>query len=305
MDQDIRNAPNMNGDSAPPLRHEDVRTIGEIIRDTRNLSADQVAAILEHQRAHGVRFGEAAIALGYASTEDVLRALAQQFNYAYGNEDQERVSPELVALNQPFGQQAEAFRAIRAQILLRTTPGDTEGAPRTRRALAVVSANPGDGKTYFCANLGIALAQLGGRTLIVDADLRGPRLHELFDITQPGTGLAGLLTGRRGEGVVLAAKGVSNLYVLPVGISPPNPVELLQGPAFGVLLRELLNRFDHVIVDTPAIEHGTDAVVAAARCGVGRVIARRDQSRVEALQGLVQDLSAVNVALAGVVMNEY
>lgn len=282
---------------------EDVRSIGDIIRDTRNLSADQVGQILAHQKTHGVKFGEAAIALGYATADDVLHALAQQFNYAYGGADSEQANPELVVLNQPFTQQAEAFRAIRAQILLRTQPGSAEGAPRAKKALAVVSPNTGDGKTFFCANLAVALAQLGGRTLIVDADLRGPRLHEVFGV-DGSTGLSGLLAGRRGDNVVRQVKAVPNLFVLPVGISPPNPLELLQGPAFGLLLHELLKKFDHVVVDTPAGQYGADGIVAAARCGVALVVARKDAARIGALQELVQNLSATGAQVAGVVMNE-
>jgi len=283
---------------------EDVRSIGDIIRDTRNLSAEQVSQILTHQQTHGVKFGEAAIALGFATPDDVLHALAQQFNYAYGGEERERASPELIALNQPFSSQAEAFRAIRAQILLRTQPNGAEGAPRVRKALAIVSPRTGDGKTFFCANLAVAMAQLGGRTLLVDADLRGPRLQEVFGV-ESKTGLAGLLSGRRGDSVIKAVKGVPNLFVLPVGISPPNPLELLEGPAFGLLLHELLTKFDHVIVDTPAGQYGSDGVVVAARCGVALVVARKDEARLSALQDLVQGLTSTSTQVVGVVMNEF
>ena len=284
---------------------EDVRSIGEIIRDTRNLSAEQVGQILAYQKTHGVRFGEAAIALGFATPDDVLHALAQQFNYAYaGGDGGDKANPELVVLNQPFSQQAEAFRAIRAQILLRTQPGAVEGAPKVKRALAVVSPNGGDGKTFFCANLAVALAQMGGKSLVVDADLRGPRLHDVFGV-EAGTGLSGLLAGRRGDSVIKAVKGVPNLFVLPVGISPPNPLELLQGPAFGLLLRELLNKFDHVLVDTPAGQYGADSVVAAARCGVALIVARKDMARLGVLREQVQTLSATGAQVAGIVMNEF
>lgn len=283
---------------------EDIRSIGDIIRDTRNLTAQQVGDILEFQRAQGLKFGEAAIALGYATPDDVLRALAQQFNYAYGGTEADKSSPELVVLNQPFSHQAEAFRAIRAQIMLRTQPGDAEGAPKAKKALAVVSPNTRDGKTYFCANLAVALAQLGGRTLLIDADLRGPRQQEVFGVDNK-IGLAGLLSGRRGDNVIQAAPGVPNLYVLPVGTTPPNPLELLQGPAFGLLLHELLTKFDHVVVDTPAGQYGIDGVVVAARCGVALVVARKDESRIQTLQDLVQNLTAINAQVAGVVMNEF
>lgn len=276
------------------------RAIGELIRDARQLSADDLEHIARYQREHNVRFGEAAIALGLASAEDVLYALSQQFQYAYGDEQRRQANPELVALVQPFGHQAEAFRAIRSQILLRGQ--EQEGAQR--RPLAVVSLDSGDGKTYFCANLAVALAQLGGRVLVVDADMRGARLHQIFDVDN-SRGLSNLLAGRGGKQVVKAVPDVPNLWVMPVGPQPPNPLELVEGPAFGLLLRELSAKFDHVILDTPAAVFGTDGVVIASRCGSALVVARRDASRVARLQDLVVSLQAGHTRLAGVVMNEY
>jgi len=275
------------------------RSIGAIISETRNLSAEQVERILAHQRSHGVRFGEAAVALGYASTDDVLFALAQQFHYPYAAEEQRKASPELVTLNQPFSVQAEAFRATRSQIIMRVW-----SEPDARRALAVISPEPGDGKTFFAANLAVALAQLGGRTLLVDADMRGPRQHEVFNI-ENNAGLSGILSGRAESNVIQQISGVPSLFVMPVGPKPPNPVELVERPAFGLLLRELCSKFDHVVVDTPAGTYGADASVIAARCGAALLVARRDSSRVSLLQELVLSLSSGPVRLAGVVMNEY
>ena len=96
-----------------------------------------------------------------------------------------------------------------------------------------------------------------------------------------------------------------SLFVLPVGITPPNPVELVERPAFGLLMRELSSKFDHVIVDTPALIYGSDATVIAARCGSAIVIARRHESRVGELQDLVAMLSGTPAKLAGVIMNDY
>jgi len=90
-----------------------------------------------------------------------------------------------------------------------------------------------------------------------------------------------------------------------VGTVPPNPLELIQGAAFGLLLHELLSKFEHVVVDTPAAQYGADSAVVAARCGVALVVARRDKTRVADLQALLQTLTAANAQVAGVVMNEF
>jgi chain length determinant protein tyrosine kinase EpsG len=285
----------------PPVQEEAAadRSIGNILAELRNLTADQVESILRHQREAGVRFGEAAVALGFASKDDVLFALAQQFNYPYAPDEKTKLGAELVVLNEPFSPRAEHFRALRSQIAMRL---HAEGEPR--RALAVISADSGDGKTYCAANLAATLAQLGGRTLVVDADMRNPRLHEVFKL-ENRSGLSGILSGRADSHVIQQVKGVSSLFVLPVGTTPPNPVELVERPAFGLLMRELAAKFDHVVVDTPAAALGADCAVIAARCGAALVLARKHASRIGRLHELVASFDGTPVKLAGVVLNEF
>jgi len=275
------------------------RPIGEILRDKLHLSADQVEQILAHTRDHGGRFGDAAVALGFASQDDVLQALSEQFGYPYADEARRRLSPELVTLNQPFSSQAEAFRAIRSQIMMRVFSEEQQ-----KRALAVVSPASGDGKTFFSANLAVTLAQAGGRTLLVDADLRGPRLHQVFNLDNTA-GLSSVLAGRVDSQVVQQVDGVPSLFVMPVGVTPPNPLELIDRPAFSMLMRELVLKFDHVVVDTPAVMYGTDAHVIAARCGAVLVVARQNESHIGALQQLVTTISHSPARMAGVIMNEF
>ncbi len=276
------------------------RSIGEIIAESIKLKPAQVEQIVAHQRTTGLRFGEAAIDLKLATTEDVLAALAKQYHYPYAAQDRRELSPELVALNQPFSAQAEAFRAIRSQVMKRVFNDRAE----RRRALAVVSPNAGDGKTFFAANLAITLAQLGGRTLLIDADMRGPRQHEVFNVDN-AAGLAGILSGRAGSPVVQPVPGVPGLFLLPVGGTPPNPLELVERPAFGLLMDELIRKFDHVVVDTPAAQYGADAAVIAERCGASLMMARLDATRVAAVEELVIELTDDQSGLAGVVMNGY
>lgn len=275
-------------------------SIGSLIAETRNLTADQVERILQYQRERGLRFGEAAVELGYASADDVLKALSQQFHYPFALNEQRQRNPELVALNQPFSSQAESFRAVRGQLLLRRY---RDNDPR-RVLLAVVSPDTMDGKSYFCANMAVTLAQLGGRTLLVDADLRGPRQHEIFGVGNQ-SGLSAVLSGRSEQRVIQQIEGVSNLFLLPAGAVPPNPVELLERPAFGLLLRELAGKFDHVLVDTSAACFGSDAGIVAARCGAAMVVARRDASRMTSLRELGSSLEAASVKLVGTLLNEH
>jgi len=283
--------------NAPSELHD--RPIGDLIRDARNLSAAEVEQVLSYQREHGVRFGEAAVTLGLASPDDVLNALAQQFHYPLANAERRIASPELVTLSQPFSLQAEAIRAVRSQVTMRMSRPDA-----VRQVLAVISPASGDGKTYFAANLAVSLAQLGGRTLIVDADLRGPRQHEVFKVSNTA-GLSSLLSGRAEAHVIQSVEGVPGLFVLPCGPVPPNPLELIERPAFGLLMRELSAKFDHVVIDTAAASLGADACVVAARCGAALVLTRKHENRVAALQDLVASLAGSSVQLLGAVVNEF
>ncbi|MEY4750085.1 MAG: hypothetical protein RIQ60_2299 [Pseudomonadota bacterium] len=292
-------ASNHDGDILQSGNQSSGRAIGDIIREIKGLTEEQIAQIVEHQRGSGLRFGDAAVALGLASDQDVVFALSQQFHYPYTPESRRKVNSELVTAVQPFSRQAEAFRAIRSQLMMRVF-----SANEPKRALAIVSADQGDGKTYFTANLGIALAQLGGRVLVVDADLRNPRLHTLFDVPN-NTGLSGILSSRQEENVIFQVTDMPSMYVMPVGVTPPNPLELIERPAFRLLMAELLRKFDHVLVDTPAATLGSDATVIAAKCGAALAIARKDRSRVSTLTDLVTAVTATTQKFAGVIVNQY
>lgn len=292
---------NMSSHSAEDVRptalHD--RSIGDIIAEANKLTPEQVERILAHQKSHGLRFGEAAVSLGLAKGEDVLWALSQQFHYPYAAGGGPATSDELVLAAKPFSDQAEAFRVLRSQINMKLYSAD---APR--KALAVISPDNGDGKTFFAANLAIAFSQLGGRTLLVDADMRSPRQHEIFGLDN-SSGLSGILSGRSEKNVIRPVRDLPSLFVMPVGTLPPNPTELVERPAFALLMRELVTKFDHVIVDTPAAVHGADYAVISARCGAALALARKGATRVAALQDLVGLLGNTPTELAGVVMNEH
>jgi capsular exopolysaccharide synthesis family protein len=204
-----------------------------------------------------------------------------------------------VSAEQPFSKQAESFRAIRGQLMMRVFQD-----PAEKPALAIISANSGDGKTYFSANLATVLSQLGGRTLLIDADMRGPRQHEVFRVPN-STGLSGLLSGRGNQQAICNVPNLPSLFLLPGGPVPPNPLELIERPNFSVLIRELVNQFDYVIVDTPAGSYGSDASALAMKCGAALCVARHRNSKLLGLQELIATMSAGSVKLAGVIMNEY
>jgi chain length determinant protein tyrosine kinase EpsG len=271
--------------------------IGRLLIQAGRLTEAQVERALEYGRAKRIRFGEAAVRLRLVAPVDVLEALSKQFHYPYaGRPAGSFGNGELVAATNPFGNQAEAFRALRDE-LMEVLPGEEH------RALAVVSPGAGDGKTYVAANLAVSFAQLGARTALMDADMRRPRQHRLFGVDCT-VGLSTALAGRSDRFVVQPVAELPGLYLLPAGPVPPNPLELLQSSAFQSLIEDMLERFDRVVLDTPAAERGADGRIIAG-AGAALVIARKHQSSIAALQKLVASLSRRPVKIAGVLMNEH
>jgi chain length determinant protein tyrosine kinase EpsG len=271
------------------------RLLGAYLRDAGKLTEDQIAQVAACQKERRLRFGEAAVALHLAAERDVRAALAAQFDYPFGVE---AVDPELVVAADPFGAQAEAFRELRSRLLLEALP---ESGPCT---LAVLSAHAGEGKTYLAANLAVAFSQLGSRTLLVDADLRTARLDRLFGV-EAATGLSHVLAGFAEYADALQrVSSLGNLWLMPAGALPPNPVELLQRPALEALLAAMKDKFDRVVLDTSAASRGPDCRVVAARCNASVVVARRDEARLEDLRRLIDALERGPARSAGVVINE-
>ena len=277
------------------------RSMGDLLRKARGLSQVQVNEIVAYQHESGLRFGQAAVALKLVSDDDVLWALSQQFHYPYAPQGRSDRYPELVAAADPFSPEAEVFRDLCSQVSMNHVAGTTGRRPL---ALSVVSPNVGDGKTFLAANLAVAFSQVGGRTLLVDADMRTPRQHSVFGVSS-AVGLSTVLAGRAEANVIQSVPDLPSLFVMPVGSVPPNPMELLQRPAFALLMQELLSKFDHVVVDTPAFARGADARVIAARCGASIAVGRQGTTRMDAMDKLIGALNAGRSRLAGVVMNAH
>jgi protein-tyrosine kinase len=296
---------------APPVAHASEeatstnnlhdRSIGDLLRKVRGLSQLQVNQIAAYQNENGLRFGQAAVALKLATDDDVLWALSQQYHYPYAPQGRSDRYPELVAAADPFSPEAEVFRDLCSQVSMNQANSATGRNPL---ALSVVSPDVGDGKTFLAANLAVAFSQVGGRTLLVDADMRTPRQHSVFGVSS-AAGLSTVLAGRAEANVIQSVPDLPSLFVMPVGTVPPNPMELLQRPAFGLLMQELLSKFDHVVVDTPAFARGADARVIAARCGTSIAVGRKGSTRMAAMDRLIGALNSGRSALAGVVMNEH
>jgi protein-tyrosine kinase len=275
------------------------RAIGEILVEQGRLAVEDVRAIQAYATANGVRFGEAAIQMNLITQGDIDLAIAQQYNYPILARDGEGgVSDEVIAAHQPHSDAVEPLRGLRSQLILRWP--DTAN----RKVLAVTSPGRGEGRSWLAANLAVMFAQLGERTLLIDADMRHPSQHRFFNIDN-SVGLSALLTGRAGREIARRIHPQLRLFVLPAGIVPPNPQELLARPVFDVVLDLFASQFNLVIMDTPAACETADAQILAANAGTAVMVARRNHTRHSNLLAAMEMLTATGVNVIGSVINEY
>jgi chain length determinant protein tyrosine kinase EpsG len=277
---------------------EATRSIGAILIDTGKLGLEDVERILHTQREQGQRFGEAAVGLGLLTLEDIQFALARQYDYPYLMVGQDEVSEELVAAYQPFSYQVEALRALRSQLMVRWFTGEEE-----RRTLVVASPGRGEGRSYLAANLAVVFSQLGEHTLLIDADMRNPRQHLLFNL-ENRSGLSSILSNRGEVNDVRRIPSFMDLSVLSAGPVPPNPQELLGRPLFAKLLGEMANEFDVIIIDTPAAAEYADVQTIAMRASGALLLARAQETRMSDLRGLARTLGDSGVVMVGSILNE-
>ncbi len=273
------------------------RSIGVILVDAGRLSPPDAERIMDFQRDRGTRFGDAGIALGLLTDDDVRYALSVQFGYPYLPRES-KLSRELIAAYQPSSLQVEQLRALRSQLMLRWFDIGTD-----RRGLAVVSASPMEGRSYLAANLAIVFSQLGERTLLIDADMRSPRQHKLFSLGKKA-GLSDVLAGRAGPEAVVNIDSLQDLSVLPAGTIPPNPQELLGRHEFSKLLQSLGEDFRIIIIDTPSAAECADAHTVAVRAGAALMVARQNKSSVPQMAKFTQGLREFGVTLVGSVLND-
>ncbi|AXA91851.1 chain length determinant protein tyrosine kinase EpsG [Massilia sp. YMA4] len=269
-------------------------SIGGLLLESGKITPEGAERVLRMQKELGIRFGEAAQRLGLITEADIQQVLARQFDYPYLQPGEGKYSPQLVAAYQPFSPQVETLRAVRSQLMLRWFT-------RGHKSLVVMSARPGDGASLFAANLAVVFSQLGEQTLLVDANLRQPRQHDIFNLPQR-QGLSDMLAGRADQGAITRIESFVDLSVLGAGTLPPNPQELLSREGFGQMNTQLESRYDVVLYDVPAGGTGSDALAVAARAGGVLVVARKDHTPVSAISALSDQLAQNGVKIVGSVL---
>jgi receptor protein-tyrosine kinase len=276
------------------------RSLGAILVECGKLTAENADYILSVQgKQGGVRFGEAARMLGLLTDDDIQFALARQYGYPCLRSGESAISQELVAAYQPRSQQVEALRALRSQLIQRSL-----GREGTTKSIAIVSPRRREGRSCLAANLAVVFSQLGQSTLLIDADMRHGRQHQLFDVPN-SVGLSSILSGRIETTPVVQLADLAALSILSVGPLPPNPQELLGGINFLNLLDKFSTKFDVIIIDTPAAANYADAQMISSLAGGAVMLVRQDHTDVKEAKGLREQMRQFNVTVIGAVLTEF
>ena len=284
--------------SARVIARQDGR-LGSILVEEGKLGAGGIERVLELQRIEGLRFGEAALRLNLVTADDLRGAVAKQYGFPYLPPGDRGISSELVAAYEPFHPRAEELRALRTQLLIRWSKAEVR-----HRVLAIVSPGSGEGRSYVAANLAVVFSQLGERTLLIDADLRTPRQHRIFNVPDR-IGLSAVLSGRADRSAITQILEFGRLSLLPAGAPPPNPQELLSRPSLGVFLQEMWTEFDIILIDTPPAKLYADAQSVTFRAGSAMMLARKDHTRLADTASVIRELSDTGARIVGTVFNAF
>ncbi len=206
------------------------------------------------------------------------------------------VDPVICTYHRPKSQNSEAFRAIRTALFFNSQD-------RENTVIQVTSPTPGDGKTTVAANLAVSIAQSGKRVLLVDGDMRRPRLGSIFGVSSK-EGFATVLSGEtKWQDGVFEVEEIEGLSVLPCGAKPSNPAELSTSPLVKQLIAQMRAEYDFVVIDTPPILAVTDPCPVAARVD-GVILAIRIKKNVRtSAERSVEILRNLGANIVGVVVN--
>jgi protein-tyrosine kinase len=283
-----------------------------------SLSDEAVESIHELTRSLDLRFADAALHTGLV-TQDQLneatdwirrRAVRQsggiiqevlRRNVSHRRElvlwegPKLRPSEQLIMAHDPGHPRSESIRSLSTELLMRTR---NSGG----RIIALLSPCASEGRSQLAAELAIAFAQLGRRTLLVDADLRRPRQHVLFG-AENDTGLAQALDGSAVR--LHAIERLPQMALLTSGVLPPNPLELLSGTRFEQLTVEWRRNFEYVVFDTPPAAESSDAIAVAGAVGNVLVLSRADVTPFSALKEMSRKLVTTHARTLGAVIGRF
>jgi capsular exopolysaccharide synthesis family protein len=205
------------------------------------------------------------------------------------------IPPELVTLHSPKSTASESFRGVRTGILF-------SSPDRSPQVVMISSAGPAEGKTACAANLAISMAQSDPRVILLDCDMRRPRLHHVFNFERE-KGISSYLVGSNSLEEVILRTQLDNLHVIPCGPIPPNPAEILGSNKMRQLLDRLRQDYSRIVIDTPPLTAVTDSVVLAPYTDGVLLVIRAGETPRPLIQNALGHLHSVKAPILGAVLN--
>jgi protein-tyrosine kinase len=273
----------------------DASRIGEALIAHAKIQAQDVERILALQSSENILFGEAAKRLGLIKESDIKKVLSEQYAYAYSH-DPSQINKALIAAHTPFSEEVERLRSLRGQLMMRWFD-------LGHKTLAITSTQVGDAAHLVTANLAIVFSQLNKKTLLVDANLRAPMHHQLFDV-ESRVGLSNILANRQGSYQLSRHPALPNLSILSAGTQVPNPQELLSNGSFSDLMDELSGLYDVILIECGPLSLGADYLPVVAKAKAAIVVTRQDVTTARDLHLLQEQLNMTGAQIIGSVIQE-
>ena len=189
----------------------------------------------------------------------------------------------------------ESYKSIRTNIMYSMPKTDSA------KVIVVTSASPSEGKTTTCTNLALTFAQINAKVLLIDCDLRKPKIHRYLNLERK-VGLSNVLCGFADLDTAIKTNVRNNLDVLTSGETPPNPAELLGSSEFESLINTLKERYDYIFIDTPPVNIVTDATIAIKHVTGTVLIVRRNHTTYDMLEEALDRLNRVNTNIIGTIL---
>ncbi|SHH94430.1 capsular exopolysaccharide family [Clostridium collagenovorans DSM 3089] len=202
----------------------------------------------------------------------------------------------LIIKDKPQSLSAEAFRTLKTNI-------DFFNFDNKLKTLAITSATPGEGKSTSIANLAIAFAQAGKRVVLVDCDFRRPTVHKTFNLSN-SKGITDMLIAKSLDLDFTTFSGTENLYILPCGVKPPNPAELLSSRKMELLIESLKAKFDLVLLDIPPVLPVADSRIICGKVDGVILLCTYGKTQKEDILRCKHELTKINAKLIGSVLNK-
>ncbi len=227
----------------------------------------------------------------------VLPRTSKGFKAKPGRGRRRTVGDELIVHEKPNSNAAEAARALRTNLMFASPD-------RVQKTLVVTSGGPFEGKTTVACWVATALAQTGKKVLLLDCDLRRPRVHQIFKRTND-LGVSTFMVSPELLASADLRTEVPNLDVMTAGPGVPNPAEVLHSERFEALLNQLKNKYDHVVIDTPPVNAVTDAAILSTKADGTMLVIRAHSTPRDSARHSARALVDVTNNLLGVVLNAF